>query len=125
MSGRSESAIQAAARVRASQLGWRVFRNNVGAMQDANGRVVRFGLANESAQQNHRIKSGDLIGIRPVLITQAMVGQTIGQFVSIECKAEDWRHDESERTLAQMQWLHLVRALGGHALMITNEAEVK
>lgn len=122
---RSESAIQAAARVRASQLGWRVFRNNVGAMQDANGRIVRYGLANESAQQNKRIKSGDLIGVRPVLITQAMVGQTIGQFVSIECKAEDWRPDQSERTLAQMHWLQLVRSLGGHALMVTNELDIK
>jgi hypothetical protein len=121
---RSESAVQAAARVRASQLGMRVWRNNVGALQDATGRVVRYGLANESAAMNDRIKSGDLIGVRPVLITADMVGTTIGQFVSIECKAEDWRPDNSERTQAQIKWLQLVQALGGHAVMITDEGQL-
>lgn len=123
---RSESAVQAAARVRASQLGWRVWRNNVGAMQDAAGRVVRYGLANESAQMNDRIKSGDLIGIRPVLITADMVGQTIGQFVSIECKREDWYPVASDkRYAAQVKWAEHVRGWGGLALIVWNESMVQ
>jgi len=47
-----------------SGLGWRLWRNNVGAgmLSDTHGQVsgyVRFGLANESAQMNRVIKSSD------------------------------------------------------------------
>ena len=77
----NESTIQAKVRLDASKLGWRLWRNNVGVLMDSRGVPVRFGLANDSAGVNKIIKSADLIGIRPVIITQDMVGKVIGQFV--------------------------------------------
>jgi hypothetical protein len=73
-------------RIQASNSGWRLWKNTRGAGHMDNGNYIRFGLANESPQMNRKIKSGDLIGIRPIKITQMMVGLTIGQFVSREVK---------------------------------------
>ena len=113
----AESRVQSIARLAASELGWRVFRNNVGVLRDDRGVPVRFGLANDSKSLNEQIKSGDLIGIRPVLITHDMVGKTIGQFVSIECKHENWRPGEDgARGVAQLNWANLINALGGYAI---------
>lgn len=114
-SGLSESAVQANVRLEAARAGLLLWRNNVGALQAENGRVVRFGLANDSKQLNARIKSGDLIGIRPVLITPAHVGTLIGQFVSRECKEGAWRWTGTEREVAQAAWVALVSRYGGDA----------
>lgn len=115
----SESAIQANIRVETSKLGWRLWRNNVGAGKLDSGSFVRFGLANDSAALNAQMKSSDLVGIRPVIITQDMVGQTIGQFVSYEVKSGGWRYKGTPRELAQKRWLDLILALGGHAKFTT------
>ena len=56
----AESRVQSIARLAASELGWRVFRNNVGVLRDDRGVPVRFGLANDSKSLNEQIKSGDL-----------------------------------------------------------------
>lgn len=113
--GTSEAAVQAAVRLEAASKGVRLFRNNVGVLMDATGRPVRYGLANDSAQINGVIKSGDLIGWRPVLIQQHHVGQVIGQFVSREAKRADWRYTGSGREPAQLAWAQLVMAGGGDA----------
>jgi len=119
----AESNVQAELRLKASRLGWRLFRNNVGVMRREDGVPVRFGLANDSKQTNTVYKSGDLVGIRPVVITQEMVGKLIGQFVSIEVKHPDWKPSESdERYLAQKRWADLVNSLGGYAV-ITNRSD--
>lgn len=107
-------------RLEAAQLGIRLWRNNCGAFSDVNGRVVRYGLANESAAVNAVMKSGDLIGIRPVVIEQKHVGMTIGQFVSRECKASNWKPDNSARTKAQQAWCSLINSLGGDAQIVTS-----
>jgi hypothetical protein len=100
-------------------------RNNVGAMQDGTGRVVRFGLLNESSKQNAIIKSSDLICIQPVLITQAMVGQTIGVYVALETKHSDWHLTPGDAHVqAQAAYHHLVRQHGGRAGFVTCEADV-
>lgn len=112
----NEATIQSKVRIAASTAGWRLWRNNVGQLLDAKGRPIRYGLANESANVNQMIKSGDLIGIRPMLITAAMVGSTIGQFVSIECKTEGWNfRPTNEREAAQLAWAALVNSLSGYA----------
>jgi len=85
--GMSESAVQSLVRLEASRKGCRLFRNNVGAGYLENGSFIRFGLANDSDRLNQQIKSADLIGIEPVIITQGMVGQTIGRFLAREIKA--------------------------------------
>lgn len=97
-----------------------LFRNNVGAMQDPEtGRVVRYGLANESPQMNKRIKSSDLIGIQPVTITLAMVGGVIGQFVAREVKKPGWTYTGAGREAAQLKYLELVISKGGDAAFTT------
>lgn len=124
--GLSEAAVQSRVRVVASQMGMRLWRNNVGAFHDAAAGVhVRFGLANDSKQVNEVIKSGDLIGIRPRLIGPADVGRTIGQFVSFECKRGDWRWTASDREVAQQNWAALVVSLGGHAQFINDARQLQ
>lgn len=117
--GRSEAYVQSAVRLEASQKGMRLFRNNVGVLINEAGRPVRFGLANDSPAMNDALKSGDLIGIRRVVITQQHVGYAIGQFVSRECKPEGWQFTGSEREVAQQAWMNLVVSLGGDAAFAT------
>lgn len=119
--GISESASQAAVRLEASRLGIKLLRNNVGVLQDARGVPVRYGLANESHSVNAAVKSSDLIGWRPVLITQQHVGQVIGQFVSRECKRPGWKYSGTDREKAQLAWLTLVASGGGDASFCTGE----
>lgn len=102
--------------LKASKLGWRLWRNNVGVLKDERGVPIRFGLANTSKAVNGELKSGDLIGIRPVLITPDMVGKVIGQFVSRECKESHWKYNPRDtRDVAQGRWAALVNSLGGDA----------
>lgn len=112
--GSSEEAIQNAQRLEAAKAGAWLMRNNVGALKDATGRVVRYGLCNETADVNKRLKSSDLIGIRPRLITPDDVGTTVGQFVAIECKEEGWRYTGSAREAAQLAFGQRIRSLGGY-----------
>ena len=109
----SESAIQQRLRLWASKRGVRLWRNNVGVLKDERGVPVRYGLANDSKGMNQSLKSSDLIGITPVIITPEMVGQTLGVFTSYECKSEGWKYKGTDREVAQHKWLMLVEQLGG------------
>lgn len=123
--GKSEQAgAQQPIMLQAPKHGVRLFRNNVGACVDQEGNFVRYGLANMSKAQNQKIKSGDLIGITPTVITQAMVGGTLGVFTSIECKRPGWRWKGTEREQAQLKWAELVIALGGFAQFATGPQDI-
>lgn len=114
----SEAATQQRVRLDAAQRGEILWRNNVGAMQDDTGRVVRYGLANESKAMNQSIKSSDLIGIRPLTVTPDHVGFKLGIFVAREVKAPGWRFSGTQRELAQQKFLDLVRLHGGDAAFV-------
>lgn len=116
---RSESAILNDIRLEASELGIRLWRNNVGASYTKNGDFIRYGLANDSVAVNSVLKSSDLIGIRPLLITPAHVGRTIGQFVSREVKHAEWRYHANDKELAQKRWIDLILEFGGDACFVT------
>jgi hypothetical protein len=117
-----ESPLYLALREEAARKGMRLWRNNCGAFEDKTGRWVRYGLANDSKVLSAHIKSGDLIGIRPVLILPEHVGSVIGQFISRECKPPEWRRSPTDaREAAQERWNVLVRGLGGDAKFVTEE----
>lgn len=103
------------------EAGYRLWRCNTGALVDKTGRLVRFGLANDSKAMNERIKPGDLIGWRERLITPDMVGEVIAQFVSIEAKKDGWVFPRPSNVKdfahcsAQLRWADMVRSEGGEA----------
>lgn len=117
----NEGDVQNLVRLAASRLGVRMWRNNNGAGRLENGSFVRWGLANDSSEMNRVVKSADLIGIRPVIITPEHIGMTIGQFVSREVKASNWIDRNTERERAQKRWADLVTSLGGDAAFTTGE----
>ena len=81
--------------------GCRLFRNNTGAIKDAEGRLVRFGLCKGSS---------DLIGFRPTVITPEMVGKTVAVFTAIEVKTPT-----GKPTPEQVHFIKRVKELGGIA----------
>jgi hypothetical protein len=111
----SEKDVQNLIRMEASERNVYLWRNNVGAAYMRDGSFLRYGLANDSSALNSKIKSADLIGIRPVKITQEMVGYTLGQFVSREIKSARWKYTGSERERAQLAWAELILSCGGDA----------
>lgn len=115
----SEAGVTKVERLNIAREGGLIWRNNVGAMNDGQGRVVRYGLANESKTMNRRVKSSDLIGLKPVLITEGMVGYIIGQFVARECKRPKWAYSGTPREKAQKCFIELVLAKGGDACFTT------
>lgn len=114
----SENRVASAVRLEASNRGDIVlWRNNVGALMDEQGRLVRYGLANESKHLNERIKSADLIGIYRWVIGPQDVGRVTGTFLSVETKREGWRYTGTPREIAQAAWATGVSAWGGHAII--------
>ncbi len=101
-----ESVVQDEIRLEAGRRNVLIMRNNTGACEDAKtGRIIRYGLMNDSAGLNRKIKSTDLIGITPG-----------GRFVAIEAKREGWTFRKSDtRAVAQRTFIGLVRERGGVA----------
>ena len=125
VAGESEASVQARVRMEASRYGLRLWRNNVGAVHDgAKGVHIRYGLANDSPAVNARIKSADLIGIRPRLIGPEDMGRLIGQFVSVEVKHGGWKYTGTEHEQAQANWKNLVLSLGGDARFVTGTGQI-
>lgn len=113
LEGWSEAAIQNKVRLDGAKQGILMWRNNVGALPDATGRILRYGLCNDSKEMNTRVKSSDLIGIIPTLITPAHVGQTLGQFGAWEVKEYGWKYTGDAHEAAQAKFGQIVIAKGG------------
>lgn len=119
--GKSEAWTLSVVRLEASRKGVTLWRNNCGALTDSEGRLVRYGLANDSKEMSKRIKSGDLIGWRSVLIEPRHVGHVIAQFISREAKPPGWQYTGTPREVAQLTWANTVNAAGGDAAFATGE----
>lgn len=114
---KDESEIQQLIQIEAAKSGCLLMRNNSGALQDATGRTVRYGLGNVSAKYSENIKSSDLVGITTITITPDMVGKQIGVFTAVEVKKEGWSIDKKldKREQAQKNFIDWVRSRGGLA----------
>lgn len=86
-----------------SQVGTRLFRNNVGLFWTADGRPVRCGL---------HVGSGDLIGWKTVTVTPEMVGKPVAVFLSVEVKTKTGRVSAEQKN-----WSEQVEKAGGIALI--------
>jgi len=122
--GKSEASAQQAIRLEAPKHGVRLLRNNVGACTDAEGNHWRFGLGNDSAAINKKIKFGDLIGPTPVTITPQMVGGRVGVFTMYECKKPGWTWKGTAHEWAQRRGIELILSLGGIAKFVTCPGDI-
>lgn len=119
----SEAAVQQLIRLEVAQRGGRVWRNNSGAAECADtGRMIRYGLGNDSKKVNAIIKSSDLIGITPITCP---CGRKYGVFTAYEVKAPGWSLRQSDkRAQAQLNFIKLVASLGGYARFATSPEDV-
>lgn len=121
----SEAGAQVAVRLAASRAGILNWRNNTGSLPDANGRWIRYGLANDTPAMNKKVKSSDLIGIRPHVVTVGDVGKTHGIFWCREIKSPGWKwpRTPTDREVAQRAFIELVLSRGGDAGFSTGGVE--
>lgn len=120
----SESDIQQYIQLHGPYIDTWLLRNNSGALKDANGRLVRYGLGNTSKKVNDTMKSSDLIGIHEVTITPEMVGKKVGVFTAIEVKGSTFKPSEKdERYLAQRNFINLVTNKGGVGAVCKSKEE--
>ena len=128
--GGSEARAQQNVRTSVARQGGMAWRNNVGATPakcpscQAPQVPIRYGLANDSARLNERIKSSDLILAIPRVIQPHHVGTTIAQFGSVEVKRPKWVFTGKGREAGQSAWLALIAKLGGFAQFSTGEVEL-
>lgn len=106
----SEARVQQAVRMEIARRGGLAWRNNVGASPTKEKHVcpvchfafevkkdaLRWGICNDSAKLNEQLKSPDLIGVVPLLITPQMVGSVIGQFRGWEVKESGWHFNPKD-----------------------------
>lgn len=116
---------------RATELGARLFRNNVGKAwigKDEEIRATKTVLVHKGdvvIRQARRFHaglaegSGDLIGFVPVVITPEMVGTTIAQFASPETKSATGR-----ATTDQKAWMAMVIRFGGLAGIVRTDEDL-
>lgn len=107
----SESKLLSRLLVRASELGARVFRNQVGSYQLPDGRWLSSGLC---------VGSSDLIGFLPVTVTPEMVGTTVAVFVALETKV-----GRRDTTLQQAAFIAKVKQSGGIAVVVRDIADAE
>lgn len=94
----------------ATTRGYRLFRNNVGVAITPAGVPITYGLC---------VGSADLIGWRPVTITEAHVGSVIAQFCAVELKRPRGRVSRE-----QCAFLDAVAAAGGVAVVARGEEDI-
>jgi len=122
--GGSESAVVKRCQVQASKMGGRLWRNHKGAAVLQDGTFMRYGILNESKRISDEIKSSDLIGEYPLLITPEMVGTTIAQLWLVEVKEPGWHFTGDAHEMAQLKFLEFGLAAGARACFATSEEDI-
>ena len=126
----NESNVQAATRLEICRLGGHAWRNNSGCATDQSGRLIRYGLANETPAENKRIKSSDVIACCPLLIEPRHVGTVVGVLGAFEIKHSDWtppketNRDAYAHYAAQARFIDLVRGVGGYGGFVTDLPDI-
>lgn len=118
----SETSISQRIQLEAGAQGVTLLRNNNGAAYDKAGRLIRYGLGHVAP--NQPMRSSDLIGWVPVVITPEMVGRTVAVFTAVEVKTEGWKRPTDERERAQEKFINLVRDSGGLSTFATSVKSV-
>lgn len=115
----------------ASKLGWRLFRNNTGTGWA--GKIFRTPMPisvrlnpedviirNASLLNAGLCKgSSDIIGWKPVIITQDMVGKTVAIFTAIEIK-----YGSTKTTEEQSNFIDNVIRAGGYGKIVRSADEI-
>jgi hypothetical protein len=117
---KSEDWVSSKVQLESSDIGSRMWRNNVGAMKTENG-FLRYGLCNETKAVNEVLKSSDLIGCTPITVTYEHIGRTFGIFTAAETKAQGWTFKGTDREVGQLNYINLVQSIGGIAGFISDE----
>jgi hypothetical protein len=120
-----EADTQARLRVTAGRDGWPLWRNNNGACMDDTGRMIRYGLGNDSKRVSDKIKSSDLIGPCPIEIGVQHLGRRVAVFTAIEVKHPLWKKPVTARDRAQEKYHEIVKSLGGFAGFATHESHLR
>lgn len=117
-----ETSISQHIQLGAAAEGCTLLRNNNGAAYDKSGRLIRYGLGHVAP--NQPLRSSDLIGWTPMVITPDMVGKTVAVFTAVEVKVDGWTHPTDERERAQAKFIDLVRDSGGLSTFATSVKQV-
>lgn len=121
----NEDAVTSHTSLEAARLGLLLMRNNLGACFDQTGRMIRYGLMNESKKVNSEFKSSDQIGLTPVQIGPQHIGRVMGIFTALEIKESGWVYNpKDEHEKAQLRFHNLVRTYGGIADFVSDPAQV-
>lgn len=93
-----------------SEKGWLVWRNQVGLFKTMDGtRTVPIGVKG----------SADIFSVKPTVITQDMVGQTVGIFVAVEVKTATGRQSEPQKN-----WQKVAESKGMEYILARSEDDV-
>lgn len=106
-----ESDILQAVRLRASQLGAIVWRNNCGAYKTAHGHYIKYGVANPGGS--------DLLGLTQITVTQEMVGKLVAVFTALEIKQPN-----KKPTPEQQAFIDCINKNGGIAAVISDPEQL-
>lgn len=120
-----ETPITQRIRLDAPHIGAAMWRNNNGACLDSTGRMIRYGLGNDSARLNKLWKSSDLFGILSVTIQPEHVGRVAGIALACEVKPTNWTGALDDHTRAQAAFLQTVRDMGGIGFFARSVEEFK
>lgn len=102
------------------------WRNNAGACYDDTGRLIRFGLGNDSNRLWKTYKSTDQIACVPMVIQPHHVGRVVGVFCALEDKARGWHLTPGDkRGQAQLNFMQHVQRCGGIVGFVTEPEQVR